>query len=337
MIGLIDIDGKLPNLALMKISSYYKSLGEEVEFVRPDAKKSDYEKVFASTIFTKSADECEKLLQYWEDKIEIGGTGYGDITKRLPEEIEKMKPDYDLYTAEIIYPKIKGIMTQKRKMEKAQEIVNSSMGFTSRGCIRNCPFCFVPKKEGCFRQESEIKDLINPRSNILILHDNNFTADPYCIDKCNEIRERNLIVDINQGCDVRLMTDEIAASLKSIKHLRSIHYAWDLMCYEQKVIEGIKTISKYIPASRHMCFVLVGFNTTFEEDMYRVKRLESLGVRPYIMRYNERRDDIRLNHFARWINAFIYKAVPNFDEYEPWKKDRKLYFQLEGQMRLVCP
>lgn len=337
MIGLIDIDGKLPNLALMKISSYYKSLGEKVEFVRPDAKKSDYEKVFASTIFTKSADECEKLLQYWEDKIEIGGTGYGDITKRLPEEIEKMKPNYDLYTAEIIYPKIKGIMTQKRKMEKAQEIVNSGMGFTSRGCIRNCPFCFVPKKEGCFRQESEIKDLINPRSNILILHDNNFTADPYCIDKCNEIRERNLIVDINQGCDVRLMTDEIAAALKSIKHLRSIHYAWDLMCYENKVIEGIKTISRYIPTSRHMCFVLVGFNTSFEEDMYRVKKLESLGVRAYIMRYNERRDDIRLNHFARWINSFIYKAVPDFEEYEPWKKDRKLYFQLEGQMRLVCP
>ena len=336
MIGLIQVDGKLPNLALMKISSYYKNLGEQVEFVRPDAKRADYEKVYASAIFTKSADECEKLLQYWEGKIEIGGTGYGDITKRLPEEIEKIKPDYDLYTAEMIYPKIKGIMTQQRKLEKAQEIVNSGMGFTSRGCIRNCPFCFVPKKEGCFRQESEIKDLINPRSNILILHDNNFTADPYCIDKCKEIRDRNLIVDINQGCDVRLMTDEIAVALKSIRHLRSIHYAWDLMGYEKQVIEGIKIISKFIPASRHMCFVLVGFNTTFEEDMYRVKKLELLGVRPYIMRYNERRDDVRLNHFARWINSFIYKAVPNFEDYEPWRKDKNAYFQMEGQMKLSC-
>ena len=178
MIGLIDVDGKLPNLALMKISSYYKSLGEKVEFVQPDVKKSEYEKVYASSIFTKSADECEKLQQYWGDKIEIGGTGFGDVTKRLPEEIEKMKPDYDLYKAEMIYPKIKGIMTKKRKMEKAQEIVNSGRGFSSRGCIRNCPFCIVPKKEGCFRQESEIRDLINPRSNILILNDNNFTADP---------------------------------------------------------------------------------------------------------------------------------------------------------------
>jgi len=334
MIGLIDVDGKLPNLALMRISSYYKNMGEQVEFVRPDAKKSDYEKVFASAIFTKSAAECEKLQQYWEDKIDIGGTGFGDITKKLPDEVEKMKPDYDLYTADIIYSKIKGIMTKQRKYEKAQEIVNAGMGFTSRGCIRNCPFCFVPKKEGKFCQEAEIGDLINPRSNILIMNDNNFTADPYCIDKCKEIKERGLIVDINQGCDVRLMTDEIAAALKSVRHLRSIHYAWDLMAYEKQVLEGIKIISKYIPASRHMCFVLVGFNTTFEEDMYRIRKLAELGVRPYIMRYNERRDDIRLNHFARWINSFIYKAVPNFEDYEPWKKDRDSYWNIGGQITL---
>lgn len=334
MIGLIDVAGKIPNLALMRISSYFKSMGEQVEFVRPDAKKSDYEKVYASAIFTHSAKECEKLLNFWEDKIDIGGTGFGDITKKLPKEIECMKPDYDLYTADIIYPKIKGIMSKQRKVEKAKQIVDAGMGFTSRGCIRNCPFCFVPKKEGCFRQESQIKDLLNPRSNVLILHDNNFTADPYCIDKCREIKERGLIVDINQGCDVRLMTDEIAQALKSINHLRSLHYAWDLMCYEKQVIEGIRVISKYIPTSNHMCFVLVGFNTSFEEDMYRVKKLESFGVRPYIMRYNERRDDIRLNHFARWINSFIYKAVPDFEDYEPWKRDRDSYWNVEGQLSL---
>ena len=88
---------------------------------------------------------------------------------------------------------------------------------------------------------------------------------------------------------------------------------------------------EFIPASRHMCFCLVGFNTTFEEDMYRVKKLESLGVRPYIMRYNERRDDIRLNHFARWVNSFIYKAVPDFEEYKPWKRDKSKY-ECSGQM-----
>lgn len=324
MIGLIDVDGKLPNLALMKISKYYKSMGERVEFVRPDAGRNDYEKIYASAIFQKSQQECRKLQEYYGDCIEIGGTGW-DIEKRLPPDIESMKPDYDLYTADMIYPKIKGIMTRERKKMKSQQIIDAGIGFTSRGCIRKCPFCFVPKKEGSFRQDSEIKDIINPRSNIIILHDNNLTADPYCIDKLHEIRDRNLIVDINQGCDVRLMSPEIAQAMSEVHHLRSLHYAWDLMSFENQVLEGISIMSRYIPASRHMCFCLVGFNTTFEEDMYRVKKLESLGVRPYIMRYNERQDDIRLNHFARWVNAFIYKAVPNFEEYDPWKRDKGNY------------
>ena len=215
MIGLIDVDGKLPNLALMKISKYYKSMGEKVEFVRPDAGRNDYEKIYASAIFQKSQQECMKLQEYYGDRIEIGGTGW-EIEKRLPQEIESMNPDYDLYTTDMIYPKIKGIMTRERKKMKAQQIVDAGIGFTSRGCIRKCPFCFVPKKEGTFRQDQEINDIINPRSNVIILHDNNLTADPYCIDKLHEIRDRNLIVDINQGCDVRLMTPEIAQALSEV-------------------------------------------------------------------------------------------------------------------------
>ncbi len=337
MIGLIDVDGKLPNLALMKISAFYKAAGEQVEFVRPDARKNEYEKIYASAIFRRSETECRHLQEYYGDRIEIGGTGYGDITRRLPEEIERMSPDYGLYTADTIYPKIGGIMTRAAKMRKAQQIVDAGIGFTSRGCIRNCPFCFVPKKEGKFRQETEIKDLLNPRSNILIQNDNNLTADPYCIDKLHEIRDRKLVVDINQGCDIRLMTPEIAQALSEVSHLRGIHYAWDLMKYERQVLEGIKILKEFIPASRHTCFCLVGFDTTFEEDMYRVRKLQELGVRPYIMRYNERRDDKRLNHFARWINGFFCKSVPDFNEYEPWKKVKGAWQQecgCQGQISL---
>lgn len=324
MIGLIDVDSKIPNLALMKISSYYKSLGEDVEFVQ---KGKEYEKIFASAIFTKSKRICEELQDLYEDKIEIGGTGW-DIKKTLPDEIERMKPDYDLYTVDDIYPKMKGIMTKEHKRKKAKQIIDAGIGFTSRGCIRNCGFCFVPKKEGKFKNIAEISDLINPRSNILILHDNNLTADPHCIDKLKEIKERKLIVDINQGCDVRLMDEEKAYWLGQVKHLRSVHYAWDLMNFESQVLEGIETLSKHVKKYKHMCFMLVGYNTTFEEDMYRAKKLMELGVKPYVMRYNERRDDVRLNHFARWINSHIYKAESNFEDYEPWRKAKVTYDQL---------
>jgi hypothetical protein len=230
-----------------------------------------------------------------------------------------MKPDYDLYSEKIIASRLKGIMTRDHRFQKAKEIVNAGMGFTSRGCIRNCGFCFVPKKEGAFHSVAEISDLINPRSNVLILHDNNLTADPDCIDKLHEIRDRGLVVDINQGCDVRLINDDIAIALSEVKHLRSIHYAWDLMGFEKQVMEGIKTLSKFIKPYRHMCFMLVGFNTTFEEDVYRFRKLDELGVRPYVMVYNDV-PDVRLNHFERWVNGYFYKAC-SFDEYIPWRNE----------------
>lgn len=166
-IGLIDIDSKIPNLALMKLSSYYKNLDQEVEFVQPN---KSYEKIFASAIFTRSKNICLKLQEQYGDKIEIGGTGW-DIKKELDPVIEHMIPDYDLYSAEEIASRMKGIMTKKRKFEKATEIVNAGMGFTSRGCVRECGFCFVPRKEGKFHNVAEIKDIINPKSNIIILHD----------------------------------------------------------------------------------------------------------------------------------------------------------------------
>lgn len=319
-IGLIDIDSKIPNLALMKISNYYKNLGEKVEFVQAD---KEYEKVYASAIFTRSKGKCLELQGQYGEKIEIGGTGW-DLHKDLKDEIEYTKPDYELYSAEEIASRMKGIGTKEHKLKKATEIVNAGMGFTSRGCVRNCGFCFVPKKEGAFHHVAEIKDLINPKSNILILHDNNITADPNCIDKLHEIRDRKLIVDINQGCDVRLVNDDIAKALGEVKHLRSLHYAWDLMGFEKQVIEGIKTLSKYIKPYRHMCFMLVGFNTTFEEDVYRFRKLREMKVDPFVMVYNQK-DDKKLKHFARWVNSRIYKSC-KWEEYTPWIKA-----QLTGQ------
>jgi hypothetical protein len=316
-IGLIDIDSKVPNLALMKISSFHKSVGNQVEFVKEKAK---YDKIYASSVFTRSKDECQKLLDHYGDIIEIGGTGW-DISKKLEHEIERMKPDYDLYSVEMIARRIKGICTKEHRLEKAMELVNGGMGYSSRGCIRSCGFCVVPKAEGEFRQEHEIKDLINPKSNILILHDNNFTADPLCIEKLHEIRERNLVVDINQGCDIRLMNEDIALAMSQVKHLRSIHYSWDLIGFEDQVIEGIKILSRFIRPYRHMCFMLTGFSTSFQEDVYRFRKLIEMGVDPFVMVYNQIPDE-KLQHFQRWVNSRIYKKC-TFEEYIPWVKSQQ--------------
>lgn len=311
---LIDFDGKLPNLALMKLSTWHKQQGNEVYLNACD--KPD--KVYISTLFTWNSTKLEKLLQIYPD-AEVGGTGW-DIKKVLPKEVEVCKPDYELYSVNDIFQRIRGgIGRTENKITKAKEIVNAGIGFTSRGCIRNCGFCFVPPKEGSFHQVAGIGDLLNPNSNVLILLDNNITADPDCISKLNEIRDRNLIVDITQGIDVRLLTPEIAKALSEVKHLRSIHYAWDLMGFEHQVMDGIKTLAQHVKKWRHMCFILTGYNTTFEEDMYRFRRLAENKVDPYVMPYNKHYPTKKHHHFARWVNGRIYKTC-SFEEYEPWVK-----------------
>jgi hypothetical protein len=313
---LNDFDGKLPNLALMKLSTWHKAQGHEVYLNNCD----NPDNVYISTLFTWNRPEVEKLLKVYPD-AEVGGTGW-DLKKILPVEIEACRPDYDLYTALDILPRIRGgIASKDSKIAKAEIIANAGIGFTSRGCIRNCGFCFVPPKEGKFHHVAEIGELINPRSNVLILLDNNLTADPDVIDKLHEIRDRELVLDITQGIDVRLITPEIAQALSEVKHLRSIHYAWDLMSFERQVIEGIKILAKYVKPYRHLCFLLTGYNTLTSEDEYRFAKLGEASIDPYVMPYNKAYPTAKHRHFARWVNARIYK-VCSFEEYGPWVKSQ---------------
>jgi len=340
---LIDFDGKIVNLALMKLSTYYKSKGYEV--VLNPMSPSGLAKVHCSVLFEKNREKADKLRSLFP-KIEFGGTGW-DLTTTLPPEIEECRPDYDLYQAEDIYRRLSGIMTKEKKWEKANTIVNAGIGFTTRGCVRtNCGFCVVPQKEGSLRHVAEIAELINPRSNVLILLDNNLTADKNCIEKLREIRDRGLVVDITQGIDIRTMTPEIAKALSEVKHLRSIHYAWDQMPSESSVLRGIDTLSRFIRKGKHLCFTLVGFNTTFEEDMHRFRTLTALGVDPYVMVYSKKAvkrgkaakaqmsfEDIQRRHFSRWVNGRIYK-VTEFDRYSNWVKDRDAFLGGDSQMEL---
>lgn len=331
-IGLVDFDGKIVNLALMKLSAFHKSIGDEV-VLNPNS-SAGLDKVYCSVLFTKNRDKAAQLANLFPH-IEFGGTGW-DLSIELPPEVEAMRPDFDLYQVDDIYKRLGGIMAKEKKLQKATTIVNAGIGFSTRGCVRKCSFCLVPQKEGNLRKVSEIRDLVNPRSNVLILLDNNFTADPDCIEKLHEIRDRGLTIDITQGIDVRTMTPEIAQALSEVKHLRRLHYAWDLVPHEESVLRGVKTLSRFIRKGLHLCFMLTGFDTTFEEDMHRFRILSEMEVDPYVMIYNKRDiprgkkkstlsfEELRRHHFSRWVNMRLYK-VCDFDRYKNWAKDRATF------------
>jgi len=326
-VKLIDVDSKIPNYALMKISNYHKKHGDIVGF---DVENPDI--VYLACVFTKNRTKTMAQVKEYEAQgaeVIVGGTGI-DLRKDLPLEIENSDPDYDLYTPEFLYPRMTRICTKDARVKKIDWLLNAGMGFLTRGCVRKCGFCAVPIKEGGLHPDRCINDLINPRSKNIILFDNNITADPQVVRKLHEIKKRDLRIDITQGIDIRLLDDELAKLLSEVKLKDyTIHYAWDLMSYSTQVLSGIQRLLKYMSPWKHMCFVLTDFNTTFEEDMHRVKTLASMKISPLIMRYqdpekyeakklNDRTfHEIRRDHFARWVNGRFYK-VCEFDKYDRW-------------------
>lgn len=289
---LIQVDGKMPNLALMKLSAYHKKQGDEVGF-----NVSNPDIVYASVIFFQNRPNAEGIKTWYPDaEFHLGGPGLQE-PNWLPDEIEHIMPDYSLYP-ELDY----------------------SMGFTTRGCIRKCAFCVVPVLEGDFRVHAHISEFHNPEFDKVMLMDNNFTASPTFFESLDYIREHDLKVCISQGMDARILTDEKAEALSTVKSYnlhfkqRSYIFAWDNIKDGQEVLLGLNKMIKAGVNPKHiMVYVLVGFDSKHWQDVYRLKTLSQLGVKPYVMIYNFDRSDKILNAMAKWANRRYYTVCDILD------------------------
>lgn len=283
-VGLFDIDSRYHNLALMKLSTYHKRKRDEVEFYRP-LWGGTYQIVFASKIFSKK----DRNEMYLPEGCIKGGSGFS-LKVKLSEKIEHLMPDYSLYN------------------------LNYSVGFTTRGCIRNCGFCIVREKEGYIKEHAEVEEFLNPKSDIVVLLDNNFLALPSHIKKLEKYIDRGWKIDFNQGLDIRLVNGENAKLLARVKHYKQIHFAWDLMDYEEGVKRGLRLLfNAGIKPYRITVMFLCNYNTSFEEDLYRYNELDALGVIPFVMVYGK--PSKKLRHFARWVDRrWLCQAVP-WEEY----------------------
>jgi len=275
-IGLAQVDGKWANLALMRLSAYHKAQGHQVEWYNP---MMPYDRIYASKIWTFTPDDL-----YLPAETERGGTGY-DITKKLPSDVEDCFPDYSLYPG-----------------------IDYAIGFTTRGCIRSCPFCVVPHKEGGLQIVGDLYDFWGGQPKVILL-DNNLTAAPmeHFEKIIRQLAKERVLVDFSQGLDIRLISDDHARLLKTVR-LKRVHFAWDSMGYEDAVRRGIKILTRYLHPDKITFYVLVGFNTSPAEDMYRIKVLRSLSVNPFVMPYE--RGDLYQRTLARWCNhKAIFKTV----------------------------
>jgi len=292
-----DPKAKIANLALMKWSGYHKARGDTVAFTMPNPNR-----IYGSCIFSSSKRRFLQGLSLYRDVlgVEVKVGGYAMNGDPLPDEVEHTRPDYDLYG------------------------IDYSLGFTTRGCVRACPFCVVPKMEGALRENSPFEEFVDDRFRKIVLLDNNLLASRKAALKLQYLRGSGLKVNFNQGLDLRFMDEGMASLLADVKwwnlHFtrRSLHFAWDLMESEEQVMNGLKTLLGYVLPTYVVVYILIGYNTSHEQDVYRAHSLLKLGVAPFAMIYNDRRDDPWLRFFARWLDREYWRSVP-FEDFKDGK------------------
>ena len=261
---LIDADSTIPNLALMKLSTHYKSIGWDVDLLKlniqyyPNRKNQikeietiDYDQILCSVIFPRT-------LQYIKgDNIEYGGTGYS-LEKTLPTEIECLEPDYSIYPENTI-----------------------SYGFITRGCIRNCYFCYVPKKEGSIRKVNEIENIVRHKK--VKFMDNNILAYQGHKKELSKIVELGVRCQFNQGLDIRLLDKENSVLLSKLNYIGEYIFAFDDWKY-RNIIDKKLELMLWRKDWQLKFFIYVNPEMPIADTINRIKYLHDKKCLPYIMR-----------------------------------------------------
>ena len=274
-----DYRSKFPPLGLLKIAAYHKERRDSVTFVRgrDEAIRSlHWHRIYIASLFTWELPRTVQTIKYYAssvdstDQVIVGGVGAtllpdyirnnascvvieGPLDKRGllgPDSrpIAEMIPDYSILdTIQYDYKPRDAYFVR-----------------ITKGCIRSCKFCAVPKLEKKFgrltkvdEQIGSVKRKYGERQNLIVL-DNNILGIDGIENEIAEIRRmgfergakrngRKRYVDFNQGLDARLISEnpELARHLSTIC-LSPVRLAFDF------------TTAKMEKAYRHSIELLAG-------------------------------------------------------------------------------
>jgi hypothetical protein len=161
----------------------------------------------------------------------------------------------------------------------------------------------VPQKEGRFHIVK--RKQLNPKGQYITVMDNDFFANPEWENVISWLG--NYPVDI-QGIDARKLTKEKCEALAKLRRWKNKQFkiAWDNP--KDNLLPKLQRVTGWIKSYLLMCYVLIGFNSTEEQDLFRVSNLRNLGIDPFVMPYNKK--DLYQKAFARWVNhKAIFKSV----------------------------
>ena len=268
---LVDVDGRMPNVALMELSAHLAGEGWKRELVRgADWRREGADRVLASCVFDfdSSRRRVAQMREYYGTRLTLGGSGV-DVDLRLPPEIEGAVADYGLYA----------------------ELGDRAIGFLTRGCPRKCRFCIVPRKEGLPRQVATIDDLLQGSREELILLDDNLLAHPDADRFLEEMAGRRLAVNFNQTLDIRLVDAHRARLLRTIPcsnakfTRRNYHFSLN-DARELDLVRRNYGLFGFTAGDNVQFVCMYGYDTSLAEDVKRFAFLKSLpGAYVFVQRY----------------------------------------------------
>ena len=292
-----------PPLGLMKLSSLLKSQNkgshthEQVGLeIRHDI---DPTKIFITSLFTWDIDKVLDTITFYHNQfphaeIEVGGIGATLLAKHIDDKTgiaphkglhgaaENFAPDYSLHFG--------------RKCE-------TSITFTTRGCINKCHFCNVKDMEPDFFVREGWEQDISPTRPLITFWDNNFLASPNFEQDCKTIAKFKKKVDFNQGLYATLYDEERANILAKID-LDPIRFAFDDIKYADSVTKAIR-LAKRKSAKEIRVYVLYNFKDSPADFFERIQIINREGALAFPMKYRPPTMDNRVAPNDNWDKTLL--------------------------------
>ena len=169
---------------------------------------------------------------------------------------------------------------------------------------------------------ADVKDFWTPetgKKEIKIL-DPNITACKEKRDLMRQYVETKCLLDFTQGLDIRCLNDD---DINDINHMRikTLHFAWDNP--KDDLEDKFRRFAERFRRKSNIgtVYCLTNFNSTMEENLYRITTLSRLGFDPYVMVYNKPSAPQEVIDLQRWCNnKIIFKSCPDFKKYIPTRK-----------------
>lgn len=287
----------------MKIAAFHKHRGDEVHFVKgenKDIRAQLWDRIYITTLFSFYWTTAIKTIKYYEFSVKDPQNLFigGPMATLMAEEIE----------TETGFRPIKGLLNEKGKLRiandsKIDNIVpdysildeisykypasNAYFTYTTRGCIRKCAFCAVPKIEPFYmdyvplkKQIKQINRKYGVKKDLLLLDNNVLASSQFdrIIDEIKDIgfykgaklNNRLRFVDFNQGIDLRLLTKHKISRLAELP-IRPLRVAFDHINLKDDYIKKIEWAAGF-GFTKLSNYILYNFRDT-PEDFYERLRI----------------------------------------------------------------